>query len=163
MTGQEIITKLQSNGFALFVDGDRLAYRYELDGEPDPGKVIPLLESLKQNKAIVLTQLKKPEAKEKKKSEYQVIFEQAVNEMVFLDPHGLGIKFIKGESPDLWTTIQEKEDEINRIWLKAQTGQDVVDGFKEAVSKWQRFIKNGLEVFNRPEGHTVESGSTIYG
>ncbi len=37
MTGEEIIERLASEGIRLFLSGDRLAYRYEGEGEPDKG------------------------------------------------------------------------------------------------------------------------------
>ena len=54
MTGREIIDRLASEEFRLFLSGERVAYRYEGEGEPERDKVLPLLDALKRNKSEVM-------------------------------------------------------------------------------------------------------------
>jgi hypothetical protein len=58
--GIEAVSKLSKLGFAFEVAGDRLRYRYEGSGTPDPDQVRPLLEMVKAHKPDVLTYLRKP-------------------------------------------------------------------------------------------------------
>jgi hypothetical protein len=58
--GIEAVSKLSRLGFAFEVSGDRLRYRYQGFGEPDPHTVRPLLDLVKAHKPDVLAYLRKP-------------------------------------------------------------------------------------------------------
>jgi hypothetical protein len=56
----EAVKKLSSLGYRFELAGDRLRYRYEGQGEPDRGMVLPLLATVKAHKPDVLAYLSKP-------------------------------------------------------------------------------------------------------
>ena len=58
--GIEAIRKLSDLGYQFELAGDRLRYRYEGQGDPDRGMVLPLLEVVKAHKPEVLAYLNKP-------------------------------------------------------------------------------------------------------
>jgi hypothetical protein len=60
MKAIEAVKKLSSLGYRFEPAGDRLRYRYEGQGEPDPDTVKPLLGMVKANKPEVLAYLSKP-------------------------------------------------------------------------------------------------------
>ena len=60
MKAIEAVKKLSSLGYRFELAGDRLRYRYEGQGDPDRGMVLPLLEVVKAHKPDVLTYLRKP-------------------------------------------------------------------------------------------------------
>jgi hypothetical protein len=53
MKAIEAVKKLSSLGYRFDLAGDRLRYRYEGQGDPDRGMVLPLLEVVRQNKEDV--------------------------------------------------------------------------------------------------------------
>ena len=59
MKGIEAVKKLSSLGYRFELAGDRLRYRYEGQGDPDRGMVLPLLEVVKAHKPEVLDFLSK--------------------------------------------------------------------------------------------------------
>jgi len=65
MKAIEAVKKLSSLGYRFELAGDRLRYRYEGQGDPDRGMVLPLLEVVKANKQDVLTYLSKPAPRER--------------------------------------------------------------------------------------------------
>ena len=60
MKAIEAVKKLSSLGYRFELAGDRLRYRYEGHGKPDPDTVRPLLETVKAHKPDVLAYLSKP-------------------------------------------------------------------------------------------------------
>jgi hypothetical protein len=60
MTPIEAVRKLTDLGYRFELAGDRLRYRYEGPGTPDPDTVRPLLKTVKAHKPAVLVYLSKP-------------------------------------------------------------------------------------------------------
>jgi hypothetical protein len=60
MKAIEAVKKLSSLGYRFELAGDRLRYRYEGQGEPNPDTVKPLLETVKAHKPDVLAYLSQP-------------------------------------------------------------------------------------------------------
>ena len=60
MTPIEAVRKLTDLGYHFELAGDRLRYRYDGPGTPDPDTVRPLLAVVKAHKPDVLTYLSKP-------------------------------------------------------------------------------------------------------
>lgn len=60
MTGTPatIIGKLNTLGYELYLDGDKVKYRYTLLGDPPADRVKPLLYELREHKEEIITQLK---------------------------------------------------------------------------------------------------------
>jgi hypothetical protein len=56
----EAVRKLTDLGYRFELAGDRLRYRYDGPGKPDPNTVKPLLEAVKAHKPDVLAYLSKP-------------------------------------------------------------------------------------------------------
>ena len=52
-----LVGKLKTFGYALYVDGDKVKYRYTLPSDPPPDKVKPLLDELRNHKEEVITHL----------------------------------------------------------------------------------------------------------
>ena len=65
MKAIEAVKKLSSLGYRFELAGDRLRYRYEGPGEPDPRQVKPLLQTVREHKPDVLAYLSKPAPRER--------------------------------------------------------------------------------------------------
>ena len=65
MKGLEAVIELSRLGYRFELAGDRLRYRYEGPGKPDPDTVRPLLETVKAHKPDVLAYLCKPASPER--------------------------------------------------------------------------------------------------
>lgn len=60
MTGlpATFVVKLKNLGYELYLEGDRVRYRYTLPGDPPADKVKPLLDELRNHKEDVITHLR---------------------------------------------------------------------------------------------------------
>jgi len=58
--GVEAVRKLAHLGYRFVVNGETIKARHEGPGDPDPGQVRPLLETVKAHKSEVLAYLSKP-------------------------------------------------------------------------------------------------------
>ena len=58
--GSDAVRKLASLGYRFELAGDRLRYRYEGPGKPDPDTVRPLLATVREHKPDVVAYLGKP-------------------------------------------------------------------------------------------------------
>ncbi|MFH1597245.1 MAG: hypothetical protein ABIG94_12920 [Pseudomonadota bacterium] len=63
MTPIEAVRKLTDLNYRFELAGDRLRYRYEGPGKPDPDTVRPLLETLRAHKPEVVDFLRCPNGK----------------------------------------------------------------------------------------------------
>ena len=134
MTGQELITELGSKGFALFLSGGRIGYRYTGEGEPDRKRVIPILEELRQKRNEILGLLiSRTEVLDK----YTDLFGLALAEVTAQDPRGVSLRRVQQDSTRAWAEIQAAEDEVNNLWKLAQKGRMVWEEYRLAVRKWK--------------------------
>src|SRR3990172_3743667 len=57
-TSATLIGKLNTIGYEIYLDGDKVKYRYTLSGEPPAEKVKPLLDELRNHKEDIISHLR---------------------------------------------------------------------------------------------------------
>jgi hypothetical protein len=138
MTWMDALAELDSLGYVLSLDGEKVRYAYQGGGNPNAAQIIPLFETIKARKALVVEHLKRL-------ADFEAMFNQALAEINCQYESGT-IPYIRENYPALWQRIIENEARLNDLWLAGETGP-----FKLAVEEWKNLSFQTIKIFQARE------------
>lgn len=117
----DVLDKLQSLGYIITLDGEKLKYAYHGKGNPSKDEISPLLEILMANKGEIL-------------NDPYFLIEQAIQEInETYQPEFL--KWRKANKPGEWERMLILERSINEMALGSN-----LKGLREALDEYQGLI-----------------------
>jgi hypothetical protein len=134
MIWMDALAELDSLGYVLSVDGEKIRYAYQGGGNPNPAQIIPLFEAIKAHKAGVVEHLKKHTG-------FERMFKQALEEINSKYISG-AIPYMRGTHPHLWRRLVEMEDKLSEAWLAG-----IADEFKRNLDEWININLKAIENF----------------
>ena len=129
-TISDLINKLEGICYTLYLDGERVKFRYGLAGEP-PFEAKPLLDTLREHKAELIDHLKghsTPIPYDTLKTCYLDAFNRT------------GWKIGLMARPE----VIEAEDRLNQIWLDCMEGKASMEDFKRTLNEWEGVISGAI-------------------
>ena len=127
----DIVTRLKSYGYDLYLEGSTLRYKCLALIEPPKDKVIPLLDTLKRNKQAVIDYLKP--------KNNPIPFE-VLRDLYLATFNRIGWKVGLMDKPE----VTQGEDRLNEVWLDCMEGRAGLDDFKTVLNKWEAVVKGAM-------------------
>ena len=127
----DIVTRLKSYGYDLYLEGSTLRYKCLALLEPPKDKVLPLLDTLKRNKQAVIDYLK-PKNNPIPFEVLRDLYLEAFDRTGWI----IGLM----ARPE----VVQAEDRLNEIWLDCMEGRASLDDFKTVLNKWEAVVKGAM-------------------
>ena len=134
MTWMDALAALESLGYVLSVDGEKIRYAHEGSGNPTTAQITPLFEAIKAQKAQVMKHLKM-------QADFEERFNQVLEEINRQYEPGT-IRHIRENYPGLWQEIVGAENRLSDSWLIGNT-----EGFKKDLNGWKNLNLQAIEIF----------------
>ena len=127
----DIVTRLKSYGYDLYLEGSTLRYKCLALIEPPKDKVLPLLEVIKRNREAVIDYLKPKNT--------SIPFE-VLRDLYLATFNRTGWTQGLMDRPE----VGQAEDRLNEIWLDCMEGRASLDDFKTVLNKWEAVVKGAM-------------------
>lgn len=127
-TVTDLIGRLKVIGYNLYLDGERVKFRYTLIDNP-PIEAKTLLEALKQHKGEVVDYFKR--------NSWDTLSRL---HLATLEEIGR-----RKPGPEIWDHpgVREAEDRLNGVWLACMKGKACPEDFKKALDRWEGECRTG--------------------
>ena len=123
----DIVTRLKSYGYDLYLEGSTLRYKCLALIEPPKDKVLPLLEVIKRNREAVIDYLKPKNT--------SIPFE-VLRDLYLATFNRTGWIIGLMDRPE----VMQAEDRLNEIWLDCMEGRATLEDFKRTLAEWEKLI-----------------------
>ncbi len=130
----EEIAQMESLGYSLTLDNEKIKYIYGGEVSPDPAQIRLILENLKIHKGEVVEHLRK-------QAYFEAMFKQALEEINRQYEEGT-IRHVREKHPALWKQIIETENRLSHLWLTGKT-----EDFKKSLEEWRNLNLQAIEIF----------------
>jgi len=130
-TISDIVTRLKSYGYDLYLEGSTLRYKCLAMLEPPKDKVLPLLETLRRDRQAVIEELKPKNT--------SIPFE-VLRDLYLATFNRTGWTQGLMDRPE----VGQAEDRLNEIWLDCMEGRASLDDFKAILKEWEGIISGAI-------------------
>ena len=130
-TISDLIGKLKSIGYHLYLEGSTLRYKCLTLIEPPKDKVLPLLEVIKRNRGAIIDYLKPKQD--------PLPFE-VLRDLYLATFNRIGWKVGLMDKPE----VTQAEDRLNEVWLDCMEGRAGLDDFKAILKEWEGIISGAI-------------------